>query len=160
MNRTKQNKSTKSVRLQDLLKEDHDRLDDLFSSFRQAKEQDPDQAGRLLNQFTRELRHHIEWEDEDLFPRYEEQVEPLGLTRSMRADHREILRIIEMIQDRWSNGYYSETSWNAGRLRSILDRHNAKEEDELYPELNELLSSDEKRQIAEQFQKRMNESDI
>lgn len=156
-NTEQQHDTAVTIRIQDLLEEDHDRLDDLFSSYREAKDEDPDRAGRLLDQFARELHHHIEWEDEKLFSLYEEQVQPLGLTRSMRADHREILRIVETIRERWANGYHRDTAWNEGRLRSILDRHNAKEEDELYPELNELLSVERKRALAEAFSDRIND---
>jgi len=139
-----------TIRLQDLLESDHDRLDDLFDAYRQAIDEDEERAGELLNQFTSELRHHINWEDEKLFPPYEQRVNRLGITRSFRVDHREILRIIETIRQRWSEGY-RDHAWNEGRLRSILDRHNEKEENQLYPELNELLSPDEKRELAETF---------
>jgi iron-sulfur cluster repair protein YtfE (RIC family) len=133
--------------------EDHDRLDDLFKSFQQAKRTDFPKAKGYFSAFKQGLQRHIVWEEEILFPMFERKsgLREIGPTAVMRAEHREIKAHLEAIHDR-VNRADPESDAEEEQLVSILTRHNDKEEHILYPGIDRLTSREEKDEIFRQMQ--------
>jgi iron-sulfur cluster repair protein YtfE (RIC family) len=78
---------------------DHDRLDDLFKNFQQLKRSDFSKAKQFFKEFKIGLQRHIIWEEEILFPLFEEKtgLKNGGPTEVMRLEHRQIKTHLETI---------------------------------------------------------------
>jgi len=65
---------------------DHDRLDEIFEGFKKLKDDDIDAAGKLFLEFKTGLLQHINWEEDILFPVFEQKtgIHDTGPTAIMR----------------------------------------------------------------------------
>lgn len=128
------------------MSEDHDRLDAIFAEFQKKTASSKD----LFSQFETGLRVHIQWEEEYLFPRFEERsgMKDSGPTAVMRIEHRQIKECLEQIGLNIEQGSIDEASQ---RLLDVLGGHNYKEEQILYPILDRMLADDEKKAILNQI---------
>ena len=70
--------------------QDHDRLDDLFTKHQQLKRTDFAKAKEYFKEFKFGLQRHIVWEEDILFPLFEEKtgMRGGGPTAVMRMEHR------------------------------------------------------------------------
>jgi iron-sulfur cluster repair protein YtfE (RIC family) len=125
--------------------DDHDRLDGLFESFRQAKKTDFARATQFFKEFKIGLQRHIVWEEQILFPLFEQKTGMVhsGPTEVMRQEHRQIAAHLEAVHDkvRKQDPNSDNEEW---ALLAALAVHNQKEENVLYPALDRLLSDEEK----------------
>lgn len=136
--------------LHDVLADDHDEIDQYWTRFRTLRSQFPSRAVQYFYTFYRGMQTHIDWEEQVLFPMYEDRVQRLGVTRAMRVEHREIKRILEKLLDAVFEGSL-QNKRNENYLRKVLDRHNQKEEEALYPELSKFLSRTELERLRKQL---------
>lgn len=121
--------------------EDHDRLDGLFETFRDLKRTDFDKAKEALREFKFGLQRHIVWEEEILFPLFEEKtgIPNGGPTVVMRQEHREISAILEAIHEKVKQQDL-DSNIDEQRLLTILGNHNIVEESILYPTIDRSIS--------------------
>ena len=77
----------------------HDRLDALFQSFQTLKRHDVAKAQEAFKEFKLGLQRHIVWEEDLLFPLWEEKTGMCdgGPTFVMRNEHRQIGEQLESI---------------------------------------------------------------
>ena len=134
---------------------DHDRLDQLDSRvFEARKAADYAAAGSAFAEFELGLRRHIRFEEEILFPEFEERTglpPDGGPTGVMRAEHREIEAVLERLRDAVpSPGPAAETLRES--LTGVLGWHNEKEEGVVYPGVDKLMSDDEKDALVRRIQ--------
>lgn len=124
--------------------EDHDRLDALFQSFQTLKRHDFDKAKEAFKQFKFGLQRHIVWEEDLLFPSWEEKtgISGGGPTSVMRAEHRRIGDQLEAIH-RMVAEQNLETDREEEALLKLLGAHNVKEERVLYPSIDKLTPPEE-----------------
>lgn len=122
------------------MEEDHDRLDALFVRFKAGG---PDAAGSF-KEFAEGLRRHIKWEEELLFPPFEELtgMKDEGPTFVMREEHRSIKGVLDEMEKSLP-GSLAQAQALAPRLLATLGDHNMKEEQILYPWLDSSLSKDD-----------------
>jgi len=122
----------------------HDELDALLMAFRS----DPDgEAGRAsLARFDAGLRAHIAWEEDMLFPAFEEAtgMQDIGPTAVMRAEHDQIKELLASISARIGAG---DAISVAESLAALLESHNEKEETVLYPWLDRSLPEEQRNQL-------------
>jgi hemerythrin superfamily protein len=121
---------------------DHDRLDGLFTQFQKLKRADFPAAKENFKQFLKGLTRHIVWEEDVLFPAFEERtgMRGGGPTEVMRREHRLIKAQLDAIHDKVRAG--DPDSDNAEMtLLEILGSHNRKEETILYPAIDAGLDS-------------------
>lgn len=125
--------------------EDHARLDALFTSFQTLKRTDFPEATRAFLAFTAGLRRHVVWEEEVLFPLWERTsgMTGGGPTIVMRSEHREIGDWLDAIQ-RKIQAQNPDTEREEATLLDLLDRHNMSEEEVLYPEMDRMISPEER----------------
>lgn len=126
------------------MEQDHDRLDDLFKKFQGAKTRDVGKAKKVFSEFKRGLQRHIVWEEEFLFPRFEERTGAGngGPTAVMRLEHRRIKGLLDAIHDRVAVGK-TDTDEYEHELKDVLMVHNTKEESVLYPGIDGVLPEGE-----------------
>ncbi len=116
---------------------DHDRLDNLLQQFREEKRGDFKTAKPYFREFFKGLRRHIVWEEEVLFPFFEKTSGvAMGPTEVMRQEHRMIGAILDRIHDkvRLAN---PDTDREEEELLAALKPHNDKEENILYPAIDQ-----------------------
>ena len=111
----------------------HRRLDELFDRVEIATEIGSwSEARREFEQFRTALEEHFRIEEEFMFPSFEAFTRALGgPTAAMRAEHRELGRFLDLIErllrDEQPIGEIGAA------FEALLDTHNAKEEQGLYP---------------------------
>ncbi|TAK59351.1 MAG: hemerythrin domain-containing protein [Bacteroidetes bacterium] len=123
---------------------DHDRLDELFKQFQQLKRQDMPKARELFTMFRSGLLRHIIWEEEILFPLFEQKtgMYQSGPTEVMRMEHRIIKKHLETIYTK-AKADDPSTDEDEQLLLNTLVAHNHKEEQILYPAIDRSLTNGE-----------------
>lgn len=124
---------------------DHDRLDDLFKSFQTSKRSDFAKAKEAFKKFKVGLQRHILWEEELLFPMWEEKTGMIedGPTPVMRFEHSQIRQLLDAIHQK-VEGQNLDTDPDEQALVNLLSSHNRKEERALYPAIDNVVSVDER----------------
>ena len=133
---------------------DHDRLDELFKSFQQLKRKESTKAKELFTGFRSGLLRHIAWEEEILFPHFEQKtgMSHSGPTEVMRMEHRIIKNHLEAILEK-INANNPESDEDERLLLQILVSHNQKEERILYPAIDRSLSGGELTKVFTEMEK-------
>lgn len=128
----------------DFLGSDHRACDDLFASAENAAALKNWEAARdLFGRFDAAIKHHLAMEEEVLFPAFEARTgNAMGPTRVMRMEHEQMRTLLEdmarALTDADQNSYLglSET------LNMLMQQHNLKEENMLYPMSDQVLSGE------------------
>ncbi len=124
---------------------DHDRLDDLFKKFQSLKKTEFNTAKEFFFQFKTGLERHIRWEEEILFPLFEEKtgMKNNGPTAVMKMEHRAIEKYLVAIFEKVNSGN-TTTDDDEQMLLNTLGMHNEKEEQILYPMIDRSIIEQEK----------------
>lgn len=122
---------------------DHDRLDQLFTQFVSSLSSNKQKANQYFQAFHGGLVKHIEWEEEVLFPWFEKLsgITAGGPTHVMRHEHQLIKQALSKISSKLINPE-SDLSTEINELLGVLQQHNAKEENVLYPMLDKLCDEE------------------
>jgi regulator of cell morphogenesis and NO signaling len=134
---------------------DHDRLDALEeAAFKARAAGDFPAAFDLYAEFAIGLRRHIGFEEQLLFPAFEEAsgIPPSsGPTAVMRAEHKEIVDLLERIADRIGDAAESLEALHQS-FHAVLGLHNLKEERVLYPGTDRMLGPAESDRLVQKIQ--------
>lgn len=136
------------VTILEFLSADHDRLDAIFTRFgNEAEEQNRPQA--LFAEFKTGLLRHIVWEEDILFPIFEEAtgMHDSGPTAVMRQEHRQIEKILDQIEAKVLDGERGGIDTLQNDLLGVLGPHNDKEEGILYPAIDNLIDDPERERV-------------
>ena len=127
---------------------DHDRLDELFKTFQTSKRMDFAKAKEAFKEFKVGLQRHIVWEEELLFPVWEEKTGMIedGPTPVMRFEHSQIKQLLGAIHEK-VEGQNLDTDQDEHALVNLLSSHNRKEERALYPAIDNVISAEEREKI-------------
>lgn len=132
--------------------QDHNELDSFLKEYRRLKKINFDDGKIYFKKFKFGLQRHIYWEEEILFPIFEEKtgMKNEGPTAVMRSEHRKIgealERLHQKIRERNTNSDFEEE-----QLKSLLEEHNLKEEQILYPMLDKIISTEERDRVFEKM---------
>ena len=139
--------------ISDVFQNDHNRLDALFQSFQALKHENVAKAKETFAQFKSGLERHIRWEEEVLFPLWEEKtgMSDGGPTFVMRHEHRRIEEQLQAI-DRSLTENNADDAQSEQTLLALLAAHNIKEERVLYPSLDHVTTPEECRDIFMKIQ--------
>jgi hemerythrin superfamily protein len=131
--------------------QDHDRLDELFKTFQQWKRSDFAKAKEAFKAFKFGLQRHIVWEEDLLFPLWEAKtgMSDSGPTFVMRAEHRRIAQQLEAILRKVAE-QNPDSDREEESLLGLLGSHNVKEEQVLYPAIDQVTTPEERQDV---FQK-------
>ena len=134
--------------IREFYEQDHDRLDDLFKTFQKLKRSDFAEAKDAFNQFKFGLQRHIVWEEDLLFPLWEEKtgMSESGPTFVMRAEHRQIAEQLQAIHEKVAL-QDPDSNQEEEALLAILSSHNMKEERALYPSIDQVTTQEERDQL-------------
>ena len=139
---------------------DHDRLDNIFEEFKSLKKDDMNRAKTLFLDFKAGLQKHIVWEEDILFPIFERGtgMHDTGPTAVMRMEHRHIKNFLEEIGEKILVGELEGIDEAEIGLLEVLGSHNQKEENILYPAIDNLTSEQEKEQAIKKMTEMPSES--
>ena len=128
--------------------QDHDRLDALFTTFQQQKRKDMAKAKEAFVEFKFGLQRHIVWEEDVLFPKWEENsgMAEGGPTQVMRTEHRIIGECLEVIHQK-VQANNPDSDLEEQRLVDVLKSHNMKEERILYPSIDQVITDQERAEL-------------
>ncbi len=132
---------------------DHDELDNFLKEFQSLKHKDFAQAKAFFRKFKFGLQRHIIWEEEILFPVFEEKtgMKDIGPTAMMRHEHVLIKEALEALHSKVSQNN-PDSDAEEKILIDILSSHNYKEENILYPAIDQMMTAEEKQILFQQME--------
>lgn len=127
---------------------DHNRLDAIFKQFQKKKYESMAEARTYFKAFNNGLKRHIIWEEDVLFPMFEAKsgLREGGPTFVMREEHRRLGAYLERIHEKVRRADASSED-DEELLLEILEGHNLKEEQVLYPALDQMVTEEETAEI-------------
>jgi uncharacterized protein (DUF2249 family) len=128
----------------DCLGADHQRLDAIFSGVREMiTAQEFPGATLKFAEFVCGLTRHIAAEEEILFPLFESRI-PMtkGPTSVMRDEHKHIQRGMDSVLNALCNRDEASSGTTLAALGAILSMHNQKEEQILYPMIDDMAGDE------------------
>jgi len=137
-----------------VFEQDHDRLDQLFKTFQECKRSSCSLALQSFKEFKFGLQRHIVWEEDLLFPLWEEKtgMKDGGPTMVMRAEHRQIGELFEAIHQK-VQAHNPDSDEDEQAMLALLGSHNLKEERILYPSIDQVTTQDERDTIFQNMER-------
>jgi len=135
-------------------RQDHSRLDDLLEQFEVLNGNNPAAAQPIFTEFKAGLERHIGWEEEILFPIFEAKtgMRDGGPTAVMRWEHTMIKDFLIKIHACLTL-QKKVVNEDVQGLRGMLQMHNHKEENILYPALDSMIGSAERFRLFNEMEK-------
>jgi iron-sulfur cluster repair protein YtfE (RIC family) len=120
--------------------DDHTRLEAIYHEFQAVKHTDAARATACFAEFKAGLERHIVWEEEMLFPGFESRtgMRDAGPTAVMRMEHTRIKNYLRDIAQKLARHDVATDAEEAGLQQTLAD-HNWKEEQILYPAIDDML---------------------
>ena len=137
----------------EFMSEDHDRLDNKIKMYGTEKLVNVERAEGIFILFKSELERHIIWEEDILFPVFERKtgIKDGGPTSVMRMEHIQIKNHLQEIKRKLHAKKIQDLCEEEVALLKLLESHNQKEENILYPGIDNLTSEQEKDQMIKQI---------
>ena len=134
----------KTMSIRDILTDDHRHCDDLFAAAEQAAGQnDPMGAKAAFQQFRQAMQAHFTTEEGTLFPAFEERTGMrMGPTQVMRMEHAQMLSLMQEAVQALDDGRAEDFLGQCETLLIMMQQHNMKEENMLYPMCDQHLSAE------------------
>ena len=123
------------------LASDHRQCDDYFAVAEEfAAKQDWPAATASFEQFHSAMAHHFEMEEQILFPAFERETgNTMGPTRMMRMEHEQMRELFTHMAAAVAAQDADEYAGLSETLLIMLQQHNLKEEQVLYPMSDQAL---------------------
>ncbi len=127
------------------LTEDHQRCDALFAEAEQkVSEGDWAAARTAFDRMRQAIEHHFAMEEEVFFPAFEETTGmTMGPTQVMRQEHAQMRALFDAMAGALESGDAEAYLGDSETLLILMQQHNAKEEQILYPMLDSHLQEAE-----------------
>lgn len=124
--------------------EDHRRCDDLFAEAEQALGQKKTAAAQAaFEHFRTAMRAHFESEEKTLFPTFEAKTGMrMGPTQVMRMEHEQMRSLMDEALQALAGGNVDDYLGYAETLLIMMQQHNMKEENVLYPMCDQHLEAE------------------
>jgi len=132
---------------------DHNRLDNKIKMYSTEKLVDIERAENIFLFFKSELERHIIWEEDILFPVFERKtgIKDGGPTSVMRMEHVQIKNYLQEIKRKLHAKKIQDPCKEEVDLLKLLELHNQKEENILYPGVDNLTNEQEKKKMIKQM---------
>ena len=141
--------------LQDTMTSDHRRCDEFYAQAERALEAgDWAGASAAFDQFEKAVRAHFDAEEQHLFPAFEEDTGMrMGPTEVMRGEHKQMRALFDAARAALAERDADEFSGNGETLLIMIQQHNVKEENVLYPMCDQHLGGQRTALLASLQQK-------
>ena len=142
------------ISFSDYLGDDHHRCDELFAAAEQAVAQQDAQALDAHRAFIDAMERHFGIEEELLFPAFEAASgSTMGPTAVMRHEHEQMRQLFAQMEESLQAGQADDYLGASETLLILMQQHNAKEEQMLYPMSEHVLAA-ERDALLQQMQAR------
>jgi iron-sulfur cluster repair protein YtfE (RIC family) len=128
----------------DFLGSDHRACDDIFASAEAAVAQKNwDSARSLFDRFQAAMAHHLAMEETVLFPAFEARTHnSTGPTQVMRMEHEQMRGLLQDMASAVADANHSRFLGLSETLNMLMQQHNMKEENMLYPMSDQVLGGE------------------
>ncbi|MGA9165499.1 MAG: hemerythrin domain-containing protein [Thiobacillus sp.] len=128
----------------DFLGSDHRACDDIFASAEAAVAQKNwDSARSLFDRFLAAMAHHLAMEETVLFPAFEARTHnSTGPTQVMRMEHEQMRSLLQDMASAVADANHSRFLGLSETLNMLMQQHNLKEENMLYPMSDQVLGAE------------------
>ncbi|HEU0188285.1 MAG TPA: hemerythrin domain-containing protein [Gallionellaceae bacterium] len=117
--------------ISEFMSTDHQRCDTLFAKAEAAA---PAAAAQAFAAFVEAMQHHLAMEEQVLFPAFEQATgNSMGPTRIMRMEHEQMRELFGQMGEALAANDGSTFAGLAETLLILMQQHNMKEEQILYP---------------------------
>jgi len=132
---------------------DHRRMDRIVEAFAVLKHVALRQAKTLFTHSKHGLLRHMNWEEDLLFPAFEAKTQrhDHGPTAAVRQEHTQIKAALARIEQLLDAGELQAIDVAEQELGGLLTAHNQKEEQILYPLINQSLSASERKELLDKL---------
>lgn len=125
--------------LRQFFTEDHRACDDAWARLEELLEGDDD-VQEAWDEYERVMLRHLAWEEEVLFPAFEEATGMTGgPTMVMRMEHDQMRAVIQEMADLLAQGDRKGVLARGDTMLMLVQQHNMKEEGMLYPMAEQAL---------------------
>ena len=130
--------------IRSFMTDDHRHCDDLFAEAEQALgRNDLETARAAFGHFRTAILAHLASEEQTLFPTFEAKIgSSMGPTQVMRMEHAQMRLLLDDAMDALAAGNTDDYFGQAETLLIMMQQHNMKEENILYPMCDEHLSAE------------------
>ena len=127
----------------DFMQNHHKECDELLvNAETAASQEDWPSAEQSWSGFSQELNSHIGDKEEGiLFPAIENKIGPMGPTQVMRGEHEQIRALVAQIDQTIASKDKPQTLGLIDTLMILIQQHNMKEEQILYPMMDGALQN-------------------
>ncbi|CDI04468.1 conserved hypothetical protein [Candidatus Competibacter denitrificans Run_A_D11] len=138
------------VAIAEFLTAEHRCCDENFAVVEEAAQAgDTARCQREFQQFQAAMEWHFQKEEEELFPTFEQTTgNTMGPTRVMRLEHQQMREALAEMQGALGQGDLDEFLGQSETLLILMQQHNIKEEQILYPMCDRFLASNAAAVIA------------
>jgi iron-sulfur cluster repair protein YtfE (RIC family) len=128
----------------EFLGSDHHACDNVFASAEEAvARKDWDSARGLFDRFQAAMARHLAMEEDVLFPAFESRTGMSGgPTEVMRMEHAQMRDLLQAMADAVATGNQNRYLGLSETLNMLMQQHNLKEENMLYPMSDRVLGAE------------------
>lgn len=128
----------------EFMRDDHRMCDELFVAAENAlTDKNVDEAKKLYEEFYILTNHHFDMEEKQLFITFEKRTGMMGgPTQMMRYEHQQLRAQMEEMLKALRSGNYDDFFGIGESFMIMLQQHNMKEEQMLYPMIDRALDTD------------------
>jgi len=128
----------------EFMRDDHRACDHLYTEAENAlADKKTEEAKELFNQFYHATNHHFDMEEKQLFTTFERRTGMMGgPTQMMRYEHQQLRALLESMLRSLNEGKVDDFFGQGESMMIMLQQHNMKEEQMLYPMIDQTLGMD------------------
>ena len=131
--------------IRDFMGDGHRACDELFAAAEEAvAKNDWERARDLSDRFRRATLHHFRMEEDVLFPAFETRTGmSMGPTQVMRGEHVQMRDLMQQMANAARTGDANAYLGHSETLNMLMQQHNMKEENVLYPMTDQALAGEQ-----------------
>jgi hemerythrin superfamily protein len=128
-----------------LLKEDHDKVKNLFQKLEKTEE--TSECDELFGQLEQELTVHSRLEEEHFYPALEHDPQTKDLISEALKEHQQVDQVLEDLMDMLPD----DEDWDEilKELNRLVEHHVAEEENTIFPKVQQVLGEEKAKELAE-----------
>ena len=135
--------------IKEFLSNDHGRCDELFATMEEKATQSLADAKEACQEFANETERHFQMEERVMFLEFETKTGMTqGPTAMMRHEHAQMRSLIKQLAEALEAGNRDKFFGLSETLMILMQQHNMKEEQMLYPMAQQHLSADSDRIVS------------
>lgn len=128
----------------EFMRDDHRACDHFYTEAENAlSEKRIEDAARFFDEFYRATNHHFDMEERELFITFEKRTGMTGgPTQMMRYEHQQLRSLLESMKSALNEKRTNDFFGIGESMMIMLQQHNMKEEQMLYPMIDRALGTD------------------